>query len=108
MAIVNDHVRLLSIITRDPDAAETFSIDLGPANRARHDSMPQHAESKEWERHMFGEEDAANVRRQTCEREANTAYDDILEYRGALHEWRLAFLGREVSLIQELEGKCDD
>jgi hypothetical protein len=67
--------------------------------------MTKHAESKERQGHLLGEENSANVRWHVCKRVSYTSYNHILKWSGPLDKWNLLVLGREIPLVNELDGQ---
>jgi hypothetical protein len=86
MAVVNNDIWLLGLVTHHPDALESFLINLSPRNGRFTISMSQHAEPEKRQSNTFGEEDFTYLCRNVCKGISNATDNKVLEGCGMLVE----------------------
>jgi hypothetical protein len=97
MTVVHHNVRSSSFIVNHIDAFQAFPVDFSPEYRATHNTVANHPEFEEWQCDSLGEENLADLGRDTGECISDNSDDDILEERGLLHK-RRALLPRSEAL----------
>jgi hypothetical protein len=102
MAIVHDDVWLLLLVVHYVHASEVGPLDLCPADGARDEAVPQHAEAEKWQRHSFRKESSPDKGGHVGKGEANEADDEILKWRCFLDERCALSMWGIVSFANEL------
>lgn len=119
MAVVNDHIWLLTFVITDPNtfeatlslesvsctklsALDTCRLNFSPSEGGSEIAVSQHPETKKWQSNLLGEEDSAYIRWHIGKGVPHASYDEVLERRCTANKGRLTLPWGKIPLKDEL------
>lgn len=87
MTVVNDDVRLLFRLERDPESPKAVALYLHILDWRCTIAVAKHSEAKKRVSNLLGEEDSTYRGRNASKSVPHTPDHDVLKQRGILAEW---------------------